>query len=292
LLSAAVAVWPGSTARAQGHTPDPYNIVGDYNIQYEPYVYATQPTPNSFFPGQARMMQDRAGNRAANRFQSFVDSLDGFEPEPDVAPPLRRGGMGTPYYRAYRRYDEDFQRVYRPNEAVDRAFYSEQQQRNQKYFDAINAKDPRKRAQLLREYNIENLRAARGLSNLRNAPPRERTAPAAADPDLLTPPDARRSPASGTRVLPSPGTGSALNGTRPAPRNDLSAPRPGTRPRTTPTPAPLGGAPRASSGTAGAGRQPLSDSTEPDDLMKRANRAIGTRAPAPRSRTAAPAPPR
>ena len=63
-----------ATAWAQGHTPDPYNIVGEYNNQYEPYMYADYPTTPGMQPNQARL-EGRSGTRNANSFQSFLDSV-------------------------------------------------------------------------------------------------------------------------------------------------------------------------------------------------------------------------
>jgi hypothetical protein len=157
--------------RAQ-HTPDPYNIVGEYNSQYEPYMYATYPTVPGMGTGLDRF-QSRSGVFNSNAFQGYLSEGDEVA---DLSRPVPRGmsGPGTPYYRAFRRYDQEFQRTYRPNELADRAFYSNQQQRNDKYFQALREQDPRKRAQLMREYNLENLRSARLLSTGRNATDRER----------------------------------------------------------------------------------------------------------------------
>jgi hypothetical protein len=211
---------PGTRVMGQ-LTPDPYNIVGEYNGQYAPFMYAMEPAPGGMFPNQARL-QERAGYRYANRFQGYVDSLDGSLPEADLSNLGRRGGAGTPYYRANRQYDRDFGRIYQPNELADKSFYTDQDSRNSRYFEAMKERDPRKRAQLLREYNMENLRSARGLSTVRNAPDRESSrAPRA--PSLLDsePPLEPRAPGTsgGTRrpssLVPPPAPpGAARTGTR------------------------------------------------------------------------------
>jgi len=168
-LTVGLALGLGSKARAQGHTPDPYNIVGEYNRQYEPYMYATTPNDEGAMPNQFRL-DNRAGNRNANQFQSMLDKPDG---EPGAA--LRSGlprslGAGVPYYKANRVYDGKTARAHGPNQYADRNYLADQQDRNEKYFQALRETDPKKRAQLFREYHQDNLRSARNLSGGRNAP--------------------------------------------------------------------------------------------------------------------------
>jgi len=252
-------------ANAQGHTPDPYNIVGEYNNQYEPYMYASQPTDGGVFPNQSRMME-RSGVRASNRFQSFSDSLDGAEPDDAPAGALRRSGAGTPYYRAYRQFDQDFDRLYRPNKDADSTFYTGVNQRNQKYFEAMRETDPRKRTQLLRDYNLDNMKAARGLSNNRNTPERE---------PVTTRPGTSASRTGPTASLTTPG----------GRRVTSPVPSPAGRPRPRTTPRPPGRAPGA------AGR--ATNGSSPDDVLKRSElleRANRLTAPRPSS-TRTPAPP-
>jgi len=174
-LAAVLVIGLATDSRAQ-HTPDPYNIVGEYNNQYEPYMYATYPTAPGTQPNQGRF-EGRSGTRNANSFQSFLNT-DPEEPS-DVGRPSmpRQSGPGTPYYRAYRRFDQEFGRTYRPNESADRTYYNDQEKRNDKYFQAQREPDPRKRSQLLRDYSLDNMRAARDLSSGRGTPERDREAP-------------------------------------------------------------------------------------------------------------------
>ncbi len=181
LAALGLALAVGGPAAAQ-HTPDPYNIVGEYNRQYEPYMYAVTPNNDGAMANQAR-----SGTRSANRFQSYLDGEgDDMEDAGRLAAP-RLSGPGVPYYRANRRFDHQFQREYQPNRDADssfyrkRSYYDDQQQRNDKYFQALHEPDSKKRSQLLREYNLENLRAARTLSSGRTAKDRE------AERDRLTP---------------------------------------------------------------------------------------------------------
>ncbi|GAC1472952.1 MAG: hypothetical protein NVSMB9_20790 [Isosphaeraceae bacterium] len=159
----------GKESRAQ-HTPDPYNIVGDYNRQYEPYMYATYPNTESSMPNQGRL-EERVAPRTGSQFQL---SLDGSDAENLTrTAPSRLQGPGVPYYRANRQFDQEFQRQYRPNDSADRGFYSNQQQMNSRYFQALRETDPKKRVELLRQYNLENVRSSRTLSGARNAAPRD-----------------------------------------------------------------------------------------------------------------------
>jgi hypothetical protein len=245
VLAVAWVVLAGAKSLAQGLTPDPYNIVGEGNAQYAPFMYAVQPTAGSMFPNQDRLLQDHAGYRYANRFQSFMEGLNGPGLEGDLGPG-GRAGLGTPYYRANRRYDRDFDRLYRPNRDADATYYSSQEARNTKYFEAMQEKDPQKRARLLREYNLENLRAARNLSLNRPAPEREsgRAAPgptgSVRDPLLDAPgpaPDASgaRRPTSSLRgssaLDGAPGTAPGSRATQTVrPRSTLDTRRPVVRP--------------------------------------------------------------
>ena len=117
------------------HTPDPYNIVGEYNSQYEPNMYASYPTMPGTQPNQGRI-EGRPGLRNANSFQDFLNSEEDEPGDFGRSAPPPRTGAGTPYYRAYRQFDQEFQRTYRPNETADRNYYTDQEKRNNKYFQA------------------------------------------------------------------------------------------------------------------------------------------------------------
>lgn len=248
------------------HTPDPYNIVGEYNRQYVPYMYANSPISGG--PGAT---PGRDGLRGANDFQGYLDSMEEESDELSRSS-YAKGGAGVPYYRANRQFDREFQRNYRPNGTADKTYLANQQQRNDKYFKALRETDPKKRAQLLREYNLENLRVSRSLSANRNISPKDRekelnrdrfnAAGLPMNPDdgddsdplvpavqpLATP---RRTtlPATGAPSLTAPRTGTVVAPTRvpsrPAPRRALeSAP---TAPGSRLTPAPPARAPKPAS---------------------------------------------
>ena len=151
------------------HTPDPYNIVGEYNLQYEPFMYATPPNDLSALPNQGSLAPP-AGNRSANRFQTYMDNVEmGDTVETSRSGDSRHTGPGVPYWRARGRFDDDpYRNSYRPNENADQSYYDNQKKLNKIYTKAMDEKDPKKRAEVLREYNLENLRAARKLSSGRN----------------------------------------------------------------------------------------------------------------------------
>lgn len=273
------------TARAQGHTPDPYNIVGEYNRQYEPYMYATVPNMPGILPNQNRLTP-RSGLRSANQFQSAMDGDEDEGGLVDRGLSSRSSGPGVPYYRANRQFDKEFQRNYRPNDIADRAFYANQQQRNEKYFQALRETDTRKRAQLLREYNLENLRNARSMSANRNLSDRERNREMSRDkfgPGGL-PLNADDEPS--TRDARRPSAGSAAGVTAPAPSTVRGAPRPLPRNRSLgapPAPSTLRGRTPAPVAPRRAGASTARDRTE---LLDRARTAV-----TPRSTTPAPSAP-
>jgi hypothetical protein len=159
-LLAAAGLSP--TAQAQ-HTPDPYNIVGEYNLGYESAMYPTYPNAAGYTPNQG-MLQGRAGVSRANQFQSYLDGVLGFGGgREDFGFGSYRGGgtFAQPYYRAHRQFDEAFDRIYTPNAGPDQAFRAEQEARTKLYLDYLKESDPKKRAQLFRAYNEQSLRMAR-----------------------------------------------------------------------------------------------------------------------------------
>ena len=148
------------TGRAQ-HTPDPYNIVGEYNLGYQDSMYANYPNGVGLSPNQG-VLQGRSGVARSNQFQSYLE-----EPRrgrqrlgPFIPSGRGRGGI-EPYDRAHRQFDEAFNRVYAPNEAADKTYNADKNARTKKYLEYLKESDPKKRAQLYRAYNQANLRAVR-----------------------------------------------------------------------------------------------------------------------------------
>jgi len=155
-LSIAAAQAGASSAWAQGFGPDPFQ---PYNSQYEPY---TRPVgPASPAAGQSAGMNGRSGGRGDNQFQAYLNELSGAGRARD-----EKYGIGMPYYRAAvdPRFDVDGRREYRPNRKADRTFEQTQELITQKYLAYFAERDPKKRAELLRDFNQTRGRVARALS--------------------------------------------------------------------------------------------------------------------------------
>jgi hypothetical protein len=152
-------------ARAQGFGPDPYR---PYNSQYDPFVYPVAPGPLDYGQGQNL---NRSGLRGANQFDSYLNSIA----SPGVRNPA--ADLGSPYYRGANRAIEPGGRMdYRPNRDVDAKFASDQEMVSDLYFKYLREKDPRKRADLFRQYNQARSRMGRDLASPRTNGPRTGTA--------------------------------------------------------------------------------------------------------------------
>ena len=280
-LGALLALGSGRSLRAQGHTPDPYNGVGEGNIGYRDYLVPSVPNGYGITPGQG-ILSGRVGASRSNQFQNYLEDLDnptrGGEPH-DV--PSGNAGPGVPYYRAYRRYDQRFNRVYTPNQTADKGYFESRESRDDKYFQMMNEKDPKRRSELNKEYQQDRLRASRDLSlsprgggaraGTASAPPPPSSRVAPAPPESPAPP-----PTGGTSnrnarsAVPPPGTyannpSSLLNPSPPPPPASRAAPRTGS---STPPP-PLG-----------SGRLSPSEILRRNERMDRANRSrTGTATP-------------
>jgi len=150
LLPAALVV-VGATpdsAKAQGFGPDPFR---PYNSQYDPYVFGV--APGTLDPvGNPTL--NRAGVRNANQFQGFLDQIE----ERD-----------NRYDRANRSYDREYNRLYRPNKEADARFDARRNEVSDVYFRYLREKDPRKRAELFKEYTQAQKGLSRRLSEDPNA---------------------------------------------------------------------------------------------------------------------------
>ena len=158
--------------------PDPFR---PYNAQYDAFVFPIAPGPmdagfNNGLP--------RQGIRGANQFENYLNSLQGTG---------SHAGAGTPYYKANRAYDREFNRDYRPNREADAGFDTNQEMVTELYFRYLREKDPQKRAEIFRDYNRARSRA---------------------DRDLAAPRTARRSTATSPRGGAPPALGSEPTGTR------------------------------------------------------------------------------
>jgi hypothetical protein len=223
-VACGLAAWSSSRSQVQAqHTPDPYNIVGEFNRQYEPYVFSTGPNDSGVFANQARL-EERNAPRGPNRYQQYLDDLDGGNGADAIALPGRaRGGGGAMSdSQAARAAELARNRMYRPNAKTDKDFYSGQRERDLRYFEALGQTDPVKRAQMLREFRASDSRSARSASGKAKAPRETRR---------LDTDDSRFSDAAGAGTdemtdtdLPPPPTGSSA-------RRSSTAPLSRTRPR-------------------------------------------------------------
>jgi hypothetical protein len=165
-------------ASAQGFGPDPFR---PYNSQYDAYTYA-----QGQFNGEPAYA--RVGNRNANQFQDFLNNLQA---------PVR-GQAGTPYFRSSVDLSSSAKlresREYRPNRQADMSFEETQQRLSEKYFAFSAERDPKKRAQLLRDYTVARRQSQRNLAVRRENP--ERTQGSAPRPDSV----ARSGGSSGPRA--------------------------------------------------------------------------------------------
>ncbi len=182
-----------TAARGQGFGPDPFL---PYNQQYAPFVTPVAPGPMDYGyynNGLAR------GVRGANQFENYLNSLQ------TSAAGARAGGAGTgtPYFQANRAYDREFGRIYQPNKVADQHFEAHQARVNQLYVEYLREQDPKKRAEIFRNYNRARSRAGRELASPRGVPgaqpgtrstrregraTRSEDATGAKDRDLLAPP--------------------------------------------------------------------------------------------------------
>ena len=142
-----------STAMAQGNTFNPYGNSGYSRLPGVRHSHVFQ-QPGFARAGDPELAAIRDRPRA-NTFQNYANELDGAEPE---SPAARRSiSSSQPYYQAYQRMNNGYDRVYKPNNTPeDRAFNDRQKKREQDYANAIKETDPVKRAKLLRQVELES----------------------------------------------------------------------------------------------------------------------------------------
>jgi hypothetical protein len=227
-----------SAVRAQSFGPDPFQ---PYNQQFSAYAYPSAPDAGSSISANARY-----GLRGANRFQDYLNELQGAG-----RARLERYGIGLPYFRSAVSPSFREETDYYPNRRTARSFQETQQLLTDKYLAYLQERDPKKRAGLLREYTHARRLTARALATRGENASRilesvgrlgtgAAAAPAPAGGDLgeALPKDATaRSTGAGRSAAPplrSRTAGSTLGraatprGTAPEIRSPVSAPRTGT----------------------------------------------------------------
>jgi hypothetical protein len=157
-----VVLGVASSGWAQGFGPDPFK---PYNSRFDPFVYPVAPGPLDYGNNQGYTGPERGGVRGANQFENYLNSLRG-------GGNARTGGgtgsgAGTPYYRSHRSFDPEYDKFdqYRPNRLADEKYETNQEEVGRLYFKYLRAKDPKKRAEIFRDYNKARNQADRELSS-------------------------------------------------------------------------------------------------------------------------------
>jgi hypothetical protein len=122
VLVIAVSCFVVGAAEAQYYGTDPYD---PYGRGYRSAIY---PGAGSgiYVPGVSRF-----SNSTANQFERLGDEV---------------GGVGLPgdrYDSAYRQYDRDFGREYRPNERADAKYYADRQRREESQIKSMRGTEKR-----------------------------------------------------------------------------------------------------------------------------------------------------
>jgi hypothetical protein len=115
---------------------------------YNPYEAMSSQFRNYSRPGGMNPFDTMSGNRSqSNTFQQEMDKLfGGRETSSGQSRDSNR------YYNAFRKYDADFDRIYRPNMEVDQIYNERRNSRESDYFRAFREKNPRRRAELMRAF--------------------------------------------------------------------------------------------------------------------------------------------
>ena len=234
LLCFAVVSLP-TLAWGQGNNFNPFG-----NSGYADYREFAIPTYNNSaaLPGQARLQSLPLGE-TPRRSSPFEDSFDRFD-DPNIFAPgasPRRGvaSPGVPYYRSYRRYDDQYGRVYSANNSkADRDFAERMKQRERLYAEALKERDPTKRAGLLRQLNTKNSAATNPAASQRTTSGARPSAAAAtrAGSRIPTPPAPGSTAAAASRddFGPAPPLNRAGSSAPAAPRPKASKPRSASSP--------------------------------------------------------------
>jgi len=167
---------------------------------YNPYEAMSSQFRNFSRPGGMNPFNTMSGNRSQSN--SFQEEMDRFFGGRETTSGLSRDR--DRYYNAFRKYDEEFDRLYRPNQDVDRVYNERRNSRESDYFKAFREKNPKRRAELMRSFDRgENLAAIRDDSKPEeksSAARRSSTTKGRGDDRSLLPRNSRSSsPAGGTR---------------------------------------------------------------------------------------------
>ena len=125
-----------TVSRGQLYTTDPYDPSGR---AYRSYVY-----PRGGDEFAAGFAPRGRGYVAPNQLDRYTDSLDS-----------GLGGRGARYDSSFRRFDTDFGRVYTQSDQ-DKKYVESRERRERDMIRAMTERDPKKRAQLVREAEDES----------------------------------------------------------------------------------------------------------------------------------------
>lgn len=137
-----------------------HQLAGQARAQsaYNPYEPFTNQYRDYSRPGGFNAFDTMSNNRSQNStYQAEMDRLLGGR---ETATGKSRDS--DRYYNAYRKYDEQLDRLYRPNQKVDELYNQRKNTRDSVYFKALRERDPKKRAEMLKSYSRgEDLSALR-----------------------------------------------------------------------------------------------------------------------------------
>ena len=159
----------GTIALAQ-HSLDPSSIADQYNREYQPVQRARESglaVPNST---RDRTTANPDGRESATARRSIedLDARDTRGATGAAARGSRVSALGVPHTRALRPTDAPPGRPVYTNKA-DEAFYSSQQERDRKYFEALREPNAKTRLQLLREFKSPRSQLIRGDEKSRDS---------------------------------------------------------------------------------------------------------------------------
>lgn len=168
VAASVLLVLAAPAAQAQpGFGPDPF---WPYNNQYTPYVTPMGPADPAA-GGQAGDAYARDGLRGANRFQEYLDDVQGGGPGRNLSD---RSNIGMPYFRSA--VDPTYAagrsglRQYQANSRSNETFEDNQRRVSDVYFRYYTERDPAKRAELLRQYRSARREAAVTISGRGRSP--------------------------------------------------------------------------------------------------------------------------
>jgi hypothetical protein len=176
-----------STVWAQpGMGPDPYR---PFTSQYDAFTYPIAPGRGDVVSSDAAL--SRSGLSRNNQFQEYLRGT--------------QIGAGNSSYRTQRQLNAQASREsqYQPNRKVDEesGYHEKQEFVSQAYFSYLREKDPKKRSELLKEYQQARAKPARdfAISRGRRPPRRNQDESATASRSGRRPTSRARRPEAGSR---------------------------------------------------------------------------------------------